>query len=121
MGTYLLLELDKLRQKFPTVGDVRGKGLMIGVELVNGDDSTAPLPADKFLKLWEHCRDLGLIVGKGGQFGNVRCKTHLRIPTLTIIFCYLLQVLRIKPPMCITKADADFTVQVLEDALGQLN
>lgn len=34
MGTYMLLELAKLRDKFEIVGDVRGKGLMIGIEMV---------------------------------------------------------------------------------------
>lgn len=72
IGTYLLLELEKLRSKFPIVGDVRGKGLMIGVELVSGDGTTTPLSAAMILELWERCRDLGLIVGKGGYFGNVR-------------------------------------------------
>ena len=35
LGTHFLLELAKLRDEFETVGDVRGKGLMIGVELVS--------------------------------------------------------------------------------------
>ena len=34
VGTYFILELEKLRQEFEVVGDVRGKGLMIGLELV---------------------------------------------------------------------------------------
>jgi alanine-glyoxylate transaminase/(R)-3-amino-2-methylpropionate-pyruvate transaminase len=44
----------------------------------------------------DRCRDNGLLIGKGGNFGNV---------------C------RIKPPMCITIQDADFAVNVLEDAI----
>jgi len=42
------------------------------------------------------CRDNGLLVGKGGNFGHI---------------------FRIKPPMCITMEDADFAVDVLEDAI----
>ncbi|CAH1155628.1 unnamed protein product [Phaedon cochleariae] len=96
VGTYLLLALLHLKSKFPIIGDVRGKGLMIGVELVEDSKTRKPLNPEKFLKIWEHCRDLGLIIGKGGLFGNV---------------------IRIKPPMCVTKEDADFTVDVIEHAL----
>ncbi|KAJ8911427.1 hypothetical protein NQ315_005960 [Exocentrus adspersus] len=95
VGTYLLLELAKLKSQYPVIGDVRGKGLMVGVELVSDPESRKPLDAHTFMRFWEYCRDQRLIVGKGGLHGNV---------------------LRIKPPMCITKEDADFTVDVLEKA-----
>ncbi|KAJ8930667.1 hypothetical protein NQ314_016508 [Rhamnusium bicolor] len=95
IGTYLLLELGKLKSQLPIIGDVRGKGLMIGVELVSDNESRKPLNPQTFLKFWEYCLDQGLIIGKGGLYGNV---------------------LRIKPPMCITKEDADFTVKVIESA-----
>lgn len=71
MGTYLLEQLAKLRDEFQYVGDIRGKGLMIGVELVADKDTKKPLEPLKFMKLWEECLDQGLIVGKGGLFGNV--------------------------------------------------
>ncbi|KAF2904697.1 hypothetical protein ILUMI_01479 [Ignelater luminosus] len=99
VGTYLLEKLEKLRDQFSIVGDVRGKGLMVGVELVRGDGSTTPLSPEKVMKFWENCRDLGLIIGKGGYFGNV---------------------LRIKPPMCVTKADVDFTISVMKKALEEI-
>lgn len=96
VGTYLLLELEKLKSKFSVVGDVRGKGLMIGVELVEDRDTKLPLHAARFMKFWEKCLDFGLIIGKGGLDGNV---------------------IRLKPPMCITKEDVDFTVKVMEISL----
>ncbi|XP_066256543.1 alanine--glyoxylate aminotransferase 2, mitochondrial [Euwallacea similis] len=99
VGTRLLLGLEKLRNESAFVGDVRGKGLMIGVELVQDKLSKQPLEADKFIQVWESCLRLGLILGKGGLYGNV---------------------LRIKPPMCITKEDADFTVDVLSEALKSI-
>lgn len=99
IGTYLLTELAKLRDEFSIVGDVRGKGLMIGVEMVAGDGSTTPLSSEKVMVFWERCRDLGLILGKGGHYENV---------------------FRIKPPMCITKDDADFTVAVMRKVLEEL-
>lgn len=72
VGTYLLGKLAELRDVFPMVGDVRGKGLMIGVEMVEGDGTINPLQPKKFLDFWERCRKMGLIVGKGGLHGNVR-------------------------------------------------
>ncbi|XP_076263105.1 alanine--glyoxylate aminotransferase 2, mitochondrial [Rhynchophorus ferrugineus] len=99
IGTKLLLKLAQLREEFEIVGDVRGKGLMIGVEFVMDKESRRPLSPEKILKLWETCRDLGLIVGKGGYYGNV---------------------FRVKPPMCVTEEDADFTVNVLRYALYSL-
>ncbi|XP_019757791.2 alanine--glyoxylate aminotransferase 2, mitochondrial isoform X2 [Dendroctonus ponderosae] len=99
VGTHLLLELEKLKEHSANVGDVRGQGLMIGVELVSDKATRAPLESSKFMTLWENCLEMGVILGKGGLHGNV---------------------LRIKPPMCITKEDADFTVEVLQLALNQL-
>ncbi|KAG5879926.1 hypothetical protein JTB14_009300 [Gonioctena quinquepunctata] len=99
VGTHLLLALAELKSKFPMIGDVRGKGLMIGVELVDNNETRQPMNPTKFMKIWEHCRDLGLIIGKGGPYGNV---------------------IRIKPPMCITKEDADFTIDVLESAFNSV-
>ncbi|KAJ7382147.1 alanine--glyoxylate aminotransferase 2 [Desmophyllum pertusum] len=101
VGTYFLEELLKIKSEFPdVVGDVRGKGLMIGVEMVTDKESKTPLPADKFVPIWEDCKDMGVLMGKGGLYGNV---------------------LRIKPPMCITKEDVDFGVAVLRTALHKYN
>lgn len=94
VGTLLLRKLAELRDgKYEDiVGDVRGKGLMIGVELaVNGQ----PMPKEQFDAIFEDTREMGLIIGKGGPNGNV---------------------FRIKPPMCITPADVQFTVDVLKVA-----
>ncbi|XP_070792053.1 alanine--glyoxylate aminotransferase 2, mitochondrial [Pituophis catenifer annectens] len=96
IGTHLLLEFAKLRDKFESVGDVRGKGLMIGIEMVQNKETCQPLPAEEMDQIWEDCKDMGLLIGKGGM--------HL-------------QTFRIKPPMCITKEDADFAVAVFQEAL----
>ncbi|XP_068671777.1 alanine--glyoxylate aminotransferase 2, mitochondrial-like [Montipora foliosa] len=97
VGTYFFEKLLKVKSEFPdVVGDVRGKGLMIGVELVTNKESKTPLPPEKFVPIWEDIKDMGVLVGKGGLYGNV---------------------FRIKPPMCITKKDADFGVEVLRTAL----
>ncbi|KAL1129413.1 hypothetical protein AAG570_013940 [Ranatra chinensis] len=71
VGTHLLMELEKLREEFPCVGDVRGKGLMIGVELVADKESKEPLAAKQFADVWEDCKDMGVLIGRGGTHGNV--------------------------------------------------
>jgi len=96
VGTALLKGLDELRSEFPLIGDVRGKGLMIGVEMVDDRESKKPLPADQMMSIWEECREMGLLLGKGGYYGNV---------------------FRIKPPMCINNDDVSFALDVMRAAL----
>ncbi|XP_077504942.1 alanine--glyoxylate aminotransferase 2, mitochondrial-like [Amblyomma americanum] len=99
MGNRLLQALESLRKEFPVIGDVRGKGLMLGVELVENKETKVPLGAEKVNAILEHCREMGVLIGKGGQYGHV---------------------LRIKPPMCITEADVDFTAAVLNRAIAHV-
>jgi len=64
--------LEGLRNEFPNlIGDVRGKGLMIGMELVSDRNSRTPLGAQEFVNIWETCKDMGVLLGKGGFLGNV--------------------------------------------------
>jgi alanine-glyoxylate transaminase/(R)-3-amino-2-methylpropionate-pyruvate transaminase len=95
VGEHLKSRLLELQQSQPRIGEVRGMGLMLGVELVNDRESKEPASATAAAVL-EHARQRGLLLGKGGLYGNV---------------------LRIKPPMCITKDDADFLVDCLEESL----
>jgi alanine-glyoxylate transaminase/(R)-3-amino-2-methylpropionate-pyruvate transaminase len=92
IGGYLLEGLRKLAARHELIGDVRGRGLMIGVELVK--DRAAKAPAkEETARVFELAKDRSLLIGKGGYFGNV---------------------LRIKPPMCLTQADADFLLATLD-------
>uniref|UniRef100_A0A8C8SU32 Alanine--glyoxylate aminotransferase 2, mitochondrial n=1 Tax=Pelusios castaneus TaxID=367368 RepID=A0A8C8SU32_9SAUR len=70
VGTYMLLEFAKLRDNFEIIGDVRGKGLMIGIEMVKNKDSRQPLPAEEMSEIWEDCKDMGVLLGKGGIYGQ---------------------------------------------------
>ncbi|HEU5070129.1 MAG TPA: aminotransferase class III-fold pyridoxal phosphate-dependent enzyme [Verrucomicrobiae bacterium] len=98
IGHHLKTGLQRLAGKHPLIGDVRGLGLMLGVELVK--DRTTKEPArDECAAVFEKARDLGLLIGKGGLWGNT---------------------LRIKPPMCLTPADADFLLDVLDCALASV-
>jgi alanine-glyoxylate transaminase/(R)-3-amino-2-methylpropionate-pyruvate transaminase len=91
LGTHLKQGLLELQKKHPLIGDVRGKGLMLGVELVKDRNTLEPAAAET-AHVFERAKDFGVLVGKGGLYGNV---------------------LRIKPPMCLSKQDCDFTLEVL--------
>ena len=94
MGDYFRGLLTDLQKSHPRIGDVRGMGLMIGVELVTDKKSKTPDP-QSVLKLFEETRKLGLLIGKGGLYGNV---------------------LRISPPMTVTKDQIDAAFKVLKSA-----
>jgi 4-aminobutyrate aminotransferase-like enzyme len=98
VGNYLKDRLFELQDKHPLIGEVRGLGLMLGVELVRDRESKEPANTEA-AAVMEECKHRGLILGKGGLFGNT---------------------LRIKPPMCITKDDADFLVDCLDDVLTSI-
>jgi len=98
MGELLRTGLLELQKKHPLIGDVRGRGLMVGVELVVDRASKEPASA-KTADVFERAKELGLLLGKGGYFGNV---------------------LRIKPPMCITAEDIAFLLDVLDVCLREV-
>lgn len=97
-GNQLMEGYKKLMAKHDIIGDVRGRGLMTGIELVKDRKTKEPAKAEA-LQVFERVKDLGLLTGKGGLHANT---------------------LRIKPPMCITRADVEFTLEVLDIALSEL-
>jgi alanine-glyoxylate transaminase/(R)-3-amino-2-methylpropionate-pyruvate transaminase len=98
IGDYLKQKFLELMEKHPLIGDVRGKGLMLGIELVK-DRKTKEPASQEMLECMELCKDRGLLVGKGAMAGNV---------------------IRIKPPLCLNRTDAEFIVKVLDEVLGIL-
>jgi len=98
LGSYILDGLAKLKGKYAIIGDVRGKGLMLGIELVKDRTTKEPAKAE-CAQVLENCRELGLLVGKGGLHGNT---------------------IRFAPPMCIAQADADFMLAVFDEAFAKL-
>lgn len=95
VGDYLKQRITELAERQPLIGEVRGMGLMLGVELVR--DRTTKEPANtEAADVLELAKERGLLIGKGGLLGNT---------------------LRIKPPMCLTKDDADFLVDCLDEVL----
>ena len=70
VGAYLRQRLDELKDKYPVIGDVRGLGLMQGLELVK-DRETKEVNPQAVLHVFEETRRRGVLVGKGGLYGNV--------------------------------------------------
>jgi alanine-glyoxylate transaminase/(R)-3-amino-2-methylpropionate-pyruvate transaminase len=95
VGAYLKGRLGELQERQPLIGEVRGMGLMLGVELVRDRQTKEPATVET-VEVVERCKERGLLLGKGGLYGNV---------------------LRIKPPMCLTKDDADFLADCLDEVL----
>jgi 4-aminobutyrate aminotransferase len=70
VGDYFHEKLEELKEKYPIIGDVRGMGLMQGVELVK-DRKTKEPASDAVLKVFEETKRQGVLIGKGGLYGNV--------------------------------------------------
>src|SRR6185503_13923990 len=98
IGNRILAGLDRLKQKHNLIGDVRGKGLLLGIELVKDRQSKEPA-REECAQVMEKCKEMGLLVGKGGLWG---------------------QTIRFSPPMCLKEHDADFLIDVLDCALETL-
>ena len=96
LGARFKTGLIRLAKSHKLIGDVRGMGLMLGVELVRDRDTKEPAKHET-LDLLEAAREMSVLLGKGGLYGNV---------------------LRLKPPMCITEADVDYAIDVLDRALS---
>lgn len=93
-GAYLMKRLEELKGKYKIIGDVRGKGLMVGVELVRDEKATPAVEEAK--KVREIAREHGVLVGRGGVTGSV---------------------IRIQPPLVIKREELDRIVDVLELAI----
>jgi 4-aminobutyrate aminotransferase-like enzyme len=93
-GAQVRVGLEKIQANNRLVGDVRGKGLMIGIELVKDADKT-PATAEA-VEVRKLCREAGVLVGLGGSLANV---------------------VRIQPPLVITEEECARVIETLEKAL----
>ncbi len=93
VGDYFMEGLKDLQKSFPVIGDVRGKGLMLGVEIADKDKTPLTVPTAQIV---ETAKNNGVILGKGGIFANV---------------------IRIKPPLSITKDNVDTCLSVMRKSL----
>jgi len=99
LGKMLISGMNVLKHKYEKLGDVRGRGFMIGIEIVESKETKMENLADA-IKLWDLLREEGVLVGKGGFYGNC---------------------LRIQPPMCWNKEDVKFFLEVLDLCLEKIH
>ncbi len=98
MGEYFMSGLKKIAAKCPYLGDVRGMGLVMGIEFVK--DKTTKEPAPQLIKqIIDKCAANGLLVGSVGLYGNV---------------------IRVAPPLVVTKEIADESLAIFEKVLMSL-
>jgi 4-aminobutyrate aminotransferase len=97
VGAHFRSRLDALAEKHAVVGEVRGMGLMQGIELVKDRKTKEPAP-EATAAVLEAAKDKGLIIGKGGLYGNV---------------------LRISPALNVTQGDADQAADILDQAFAE--
>ncbi len=81
VGAYFRQRLEELKAKYPVIGDVRGMGLMQALELVKDRDTKEPAP-QAVLKVFEETKRRGVLIGKGGLYGNV-IRTGLMLNSTT--------------------------------------
>jgi 4-aminobutyrate aminotransferase-like enzyme len=98
VGNYFRGKLEELQEKHPLIGDVRGKGLMLGLELVKDRATKEPAP-EATNQLLERTREHGLLIGKGGLYANV---------------------IRLSPMLNISKADVDEAVRILDQSFAEV-
>ncbi len=98
MGQKLMGELKKLQEKFEIIGDVRGQGLMMGIELVKDRKTKEPAVAET-ARVFEKTREMGLVMSKSGAYRNV---------------------LRMLPPMCINEDDIEYFSQAFDESFKVL-
>ena len=91
--------LENLQRRHACIGDVRGMGLMLGLELVDPDSADGKAPdAEKARSVCEAARGSGLLIGKGGLYGNV---------------------VRLTPPLVVSASEVDQAVEVLDRAFAE--
>ncbi|GAE35244.1 aspartate aminotransferase family protein [Halalkalibacter akibai] len=103
LGAWLKSDLINVLQHHPYVGDVRGKGLLIGIELVTDKETKEPIDVSIVNKVIASCKKRGVIIGKNGAtvagYNNV---------------------LTIAPPLNIEEEDLTLLVQTLKEALNEI-
>jgi len=101
MGKVLREGLESLKSKYTIVGDVRGRGLMQGLEIVRDEKAGDRAPAaDTTAAVFEEAKRRGLLVGRGGLYSNV---------------------LRVAPPLVVTEREVDDALAILDESFGAIS
>ena len=94
-GSYFIERLTELKEEFPLIGDVRGLGLFIGIELVRNRETLEPADSEASA-IVEEMKNRGILLSTDGPYHNV---------------------IKIKPPMQFNRQNADFVVDNLSEVL----
>ncbi len=95
LGEYAMKRLKELEEKYEIVGDVRGLGLLLGVDIVKNKDTKEPDRKSALKIIWR-CWEKGLLMMTYGKYGNV---------------------LRIAPPLVITKEELDKAIDIIDESI----
>ena len=98
VGIYLREQLEKLAEKQPLMGDIRGRGLFFGVELVKDRDTLEPAYKETRI-IAENMKNEGILIGSVGRFGNV---------------------IKVRPPLVFSKDNADLLIEKLDKLLTEV-
>ena len=98
MGQRIVDGLTDMMSRHEMIGDIRGRGLLLGMELVK-DRNSKEFASAEAARLMDLCKDKGVLLGKGGLRGNV---------------------IRIAPPLSINAAQVDHLLEVVDQALAEL-
>ncbi|MBY0096683.1 aspartate aminotransferase family protein [Mesobacillus maritimus] len=103
MGAYLKNGLVEALRDHPLVGDIRGKGLLLGIELVSDRKSKSPLNVESLNQVIAGCKQKGILIGKNGAtvagYNNV---------------------LSLSPPLIINKEEVDLLIKIVSEEIGRL-
>jgi 4-aminobutyrate aminotransferase len=99
VGQHMIKRLMEIQEKYPLIGDVRGKGLIIGVELVRNEKTKMPA-TEETKELINRAFKNGLLIISGGTYG---------------------QVLRLSPPLILTIEQADIGIDIIERSIKEVS
>ena len=103
MGEYMVDKLHELQDKHAVIGDVRGKGLFLGAELVTDRDTREPVPEAMIQAVVKDCMSQAVIIGA----------TNRSIPSRNNTLCF-------SPALIVTKDDINQIVDAVDGALGRV-
>ena len=98
VGEYVLRGFENLMSKHDIIGDIRGRGLFFGIDLVSDRKAKTPAAAEA-KQVVNRMRHKGILMSKIGEHDNV---------------------LKLRPPLCFSKENADLLITTLDDALAAL-
>jgi len=99
VGGYLMDGLREIGNRHIQIGDIRGSGLFVGLELVRDRESKEPAP-EIASRMINGLRDRGILIGAAGPYGST---------------------LKIRPPLCFTRENADMVVSACDAVLGDIS